>query len=50
MTLKDSSISRRNFLRGAATVAAGAAALPALQGLGVLRQNGVTYAAPGDGA
>ena len=50
MTLKNSPMSRRNFLRGAATVAAGAAALPALQGLGMLRQNGVTYAAPGDGA
>ena len=49
MVLGDKGVSRRGFLRGAAALAAGAATLPALHGLGMLSENGRVYAAPGDG-
>ena len=49
MVLSDKNVSRRGFLRGAAVLAAGAASLPALQGLGLLSENGRVIAAPGDG-
>jgi secreted PhoX family phosphatase len=50
VNLTSKSISRRNFLKGAASVAAGAAALPALNGLGLLGERGRVLAAPGDGS
>lgn len=50
MVLGDKGVSRRGFLRGAAAIAAGAATLPALHGLGMLSQNGRAYAAPGSGS
>ena len=42
-------VSRRGFLKGAAAVSAGVAALPALQGLGLLGENGRVYAAKNAG-
>ena len=49
MTLANKNVSRRSFLRGAASISAAAVAAPALQGLGLLAQNGRAFAAPGDG-
>lgn len=49
MTLGGNRISRRSFLSGATTVTAGAFALPALNGLGLLATNGRSFAAPGHG-
>ena len=42
-------IDRRRFLKGAAALTAGAATLPALQGLNLLGASGRAYAAPGAG-
>lgn len=49
MVSSERGVSRRGFLRGAAALAAGTAALPALQGLGMLSDNGRVYAAPDKG-
>jgi len=48
-TLADRAIGRRRFLRGAIAAAGTVAALPALQGLGLVVRNGRVHAAPGDG-
>ena len=49
MTLINSKLHRRQFLRTALATAGGIAALPALRGLGPLTVNGRVYAAPGKG-
>jgi secreted PhoX family phosphatase len=49
VTLADKRISRRGFLRGGATITAGAFALPALNGLGIMAQHGRAYASDGRG-
>ena len=49
MTLINSKLHRRQFLRTALATAGGIAALPALRGLGPLAVNGRVYAAPGKG-
>ena len=48
--IRQRQVSRRSFLRGAATVAGGLAMAPALQGLGILTANGRAQAAPGNGS
>jgi uncharacterized protein len=49
MTLTNSKLQRREFLRRAVAAAGGVAALPALNGLGSIINNGRVYAAPGQG-
>lgn len=49
MAISNRGVSRRGFLKGAAALTAGAAAYPALQGLGLLGEQGRTYAQPGTG-
>jgi secreted PhoX family phosphatase len=49
MTLTNSKLQRRQFLRTALAAAGGVAALPALNALGTLVTNGRVYAAPGTG-
>jgi uncharacterized protein len=49
MALANRGVSRRGFLKGAAALSAGAVALPALQGLGMLGENGRIYAAKNAG-
>jgi hypothetical protein len=50
MTLTNSKVQRREFLRTALAAAGGVAALPALNGLGSIVTNGRVYAAPGKGS
>ena len=49
MTLTNSKIQRRQFLRTALATAGGVAALPAFGALGSLASHGRVYAAPGKG-
>lgn len=48
-SIMNRTIDRRRFLKGAAALTAGAATLPALQGLNLLGAGGRAYAAPGAG-